>query len=112
MKQQSNLEFAKPSERVPAGRLVVPVRPGAAGCAVRVFRTAMGDRTAVAFSSEQRLVAVLGPDQARITLAETALRALFAPLGVGGLVVDPQLVAPSPFMASGGDVQRGLSRVA
>ncbi|MFD7641946.1 SAV_915 family protein [Kitasatospora sp. NPDC059795] len=96
MKQQLYPELSKPSERVPAGRLVVPVRPGPAGLTVRVFRTPLGDRTAVAFSGVPRLVAVLGPDQPWVVLAEPAVRALFAPLGVTALTVDPQLAAPAP----------------
>ncbi|MFJ5921134.1 SAV_915 family protein [Kitasatospora sp. NPDC092948] len=97
MKQQQLCpERSKPSERTPTGRLLVPVRPGPRGHTLRIFRTALGSRTAVAFSSELHLAAVLGPDHPRITLAEPALRALFEPLGVTALVVDPQLVAAPP----------------
>ncbi|MFJ8438949.1 SAV_915 family protein [Kitasatospora griseola] len=97
MKQQLRYpERSKPSERTPTGRLVVPVRSGPAGHTLRVFRTAVGDRTAVAFTSEQRLVAVLGPDHPRIALAEPALRALYEPLGITALTVDPPLAAPAP----------------
>ncbi|MFF0388166.1 SAV_915 family protein [Kitasatospora sp. NPDC004615] len=97
MKQQLHPVRPKPSERTPAGRLVVPVRPGPLGHTVRVFRTAVGDRTAVAFSSERHLIAVLGPDQPWISLAEPALRALFEPLGVSALTLDPQLTAAAPI---------------
>ncbi|WP_404868262.1 SAV_915 family protein [Kitasatospora griseola] len=97
MKQQLRYpERSKPSERTPTGRLVVPVRSGPAGHTLRVFRTAVGDRTAVAFTSEQRLIAVLGPDHPWIALAEPALRALCEPLGITALTVDPPLAAPAP----------------
>ncbi|MFG3349892.1 SAV_915 family protein [Streptomyces sp. NPDC048018] len=54
----------EPCEQVPAGRLCVPVRPVADGCATRLFRTPLGARTAVAFSTPERLRADLGADQA------------------------------------------------
>ncbi|MEV7777601.1 SAV_915 family protein [Kitasatospora sp. NPDC088351] len=86
----------EPSRPGPAGRLLVPVRPGRLGHTARLFRTPLGDRTAVAFTTEQRLTAVLGPDQPWIALAEPALRALAEPLGVTILTVDPQLAAAAP----------------
>ncbi|MEV5971729.1 SAV_915 family protein [Streptomyces sp. NPDC051921] len=86
----------EPSEQGPAGRLCVPVRPVAHGCAVRLFRTPVGGRTAVAFTTPGRLRAVLGADQAWTALAEPALRALVAPLGVGLLTVDPAPTAAPP----------------
>ncbi|MFD8735229.1 SAV_915 family protein [Streptomyces sp. NPDC059618] len=89
-------EDPEPADRFPAGPLYVPVRPGPSGCAARLFRTPLGARTAVAFTSERRLTAMLGPGQAWIRLAEPALRALTAPLGVTVLTVDPQFTAPAP----------------
>jgi hypothetical protein len=86
----------EPCERVPAGRLYVPVRPAAHGCAVRLFRTPVGRRTAVAFTTPGRLRAVLGAGHAWAPLAVPALRALVAPLGVDALIVDPVLTAPAP----------------
>ncbi|MER7188142.1 SAV_915 family protein [Streptomyces hyaluromycini] len=86
----------EPSDRSPAGPLFVPVRPGPAGYAARLFRTPLGERTAVGFTSARALAATLGPDQAWIRLAEPALRALAAPLGVTTVTVDPQLSAPAP----------------
>ncbi|MFD4511706.1 SAV_915 family protein [Streptomyces sp. NPDC058457] len=85
-----------PAHRFPAGPLYVPVRPGPSGCAARLFRAPLGDRTAVGFTSAGRLTATLGPDQARIRLAEPALRALTAPLGITTVTVDPQFSAPAP----------------
>nr|WP_168512982.1 SAV_915 family protein [Streptomyces sp. S1D4-11]QIY99325.1 hypothetical protein HEP87_42125 [Streptomyces sp. S1D4-11] len=85
----------EPCERVPAGLLFVPVRSGPAGCTARLFRTPLGSRTAVGFTSAAKLTATLGPDQASIRLSEPALRALAAPLGVTALTVDPQFSAPS-----------------
>ncbi|MER6565402.1 SAV_915 family protein [Streptomyces sp. NPDC001093] len=89
-------EDPEPSDPFPAGPLYVPVRPGPAGCAARLFRTPLGDRTAVGFTSARRLAATLGAGQAWIRLAEPALRALTAPLGVTHLTVDPQFTAPAP----------------
>ncbi|GHH28818.1 SAV_915 family protein [Streptomyces lanatus] len=88
-------EDPEPSERFPAGPLYVPVRPGPAACAARLFRTPLGDRTAVGFTSRRRLTATLGTDQPWIRLAEPALRSLTAPLGVTTVTVDPQLCAPA-----------------
>ncbi|MFE0103107.1 SAV_915 family protein [Streptomyces sp. NPDC059009] len=86
---------SEPLERTPAGPLFVPVRPGAGACAARIFRTPMGGRTAVAFTSERRLAAALGPGHAWIRLAEPALRELTRPAGVTELTVDPRLTAPA-----------------
>ncbi|MGW5280268.1 SAV_915 family protein [Streptomyces collinus] len=96
MAELLNGDDPEPSDRVPAGPLYVPVRPGPSGCAARLFRTPLGERTAVAFTSEPRLTATLGPAQAWIRLAEPALRALAAPLGVTTVMVDPQFTAPAP----------------
>ncbi|MFI1833709.1 SAV_915 family protein [Streptomyces olivaceoviridis] len=89
-------EDPEPSDRFPAGPLYVPVRPGPSGCAARLFRTPLGDRTAVGFTSERRLVVTLGAGQAWIRLAEPALRALTAPLGITSVTIDPLFTAPAP----------------
>ncbi|MEV8453280.1 SAV_915 family protein [Streptomyces sp. NPDC052095] len=81
------------------GTLFVPVRPGPAGCCARLFRTPLGERTAVAFTGERQLVRALGVRQHWIRLSEPAVRALVAPLGVTGLVVDPLLAVPGPAAA-------------
>ncbi|MEU2714542.1 SAV_915 family protein [Streptomyces sp. NPDC007205] len=88
-------EDPEPSDPFPAGLLYVPVRPGPCGCAARLFRTPLGERTAVGFTTERRLSAVLGPGRPWIRLAEPALRALTAPLGVTALTVDPRFTAPA-----------------
>lgn len=93
-------EDPEPSDRFPAGPLYVPVRPGQAACAARLFRTPLGDRTAVGFTSQRRLTATLGPDQPWIRLAEPALRSLAAPLGVTTVTVDPQFCAPAPAVTT------------
>ncbi|MFD9006691.1 SAV_915 family protein [Streptomyces sp. NPDC059582] len=95
MSPVDHAEDPEPSERFPAGLLFVPVRSGPAGCTARFFRTPLGGRTAVAFTSAEKLTATLGPDQASIKLSEPALRALAAPLGVTDLTVDPPLSAPA-----------------
>ncbi|EPH45548.1 SAV_915 family protein [Streptomyces aurantiacus] len=84
-------EDPEPSERGPAGPLFVPVRPGPAGCVARLFRTPFGGRTAVAFTTSQRLADELGARQRWIRLSEPALRALTEPLGVARVTVDPCL---------------------
>ncbi|MFF7360107.1 SAV_915 family protein [Streptomyces sp. NPDC008125] len=87
-----------PIASVPAGPLFVPVRAGSARCPssvqARFFRTPLGARTAVAFTSERLLVATLGAGQQWVRLCEPALRDLAAPLGVRTLTVDPLLSAP------------------
>jgi len=89
---------AEPSEPVPAGLLYVPVRSGPAGCTARFFRTPLGGRTAVGFTSAALLAATLGPEQVAVRLSEPALRALAAPLGVTALTVDPQFSAAAPAL--------------
>ncbi|MFF4603948.1 SAV_915 family protein [Streptomyces sp. NPDC001339] len=84
-------EDPEPSERVPAGPLFVPVRSGPAGCTARLFRTPLGARTAVGFTSVHRLATALGSGQRWIRLSESALRALAEPVGAL-LTVDPRLV--------------------
>ncbi|MFC6065282.1 SAV_915 family protein [Streptomyces ochraceiscleroticus] len=76
-----------------AGALYVPVRPGPAGYAARLFRTPLGERTAVGFTTLQQLVSTLGPGQAWIKLSEPALRALTVPLGITRLLLNPSLAA-------------------
>ncbi|MET8632735.1 SAV_915 family protein [Streptomyces sp. NPDC004074] len=99
-------EDPEPCERFPAGPLFVPVRSGPVGCAARIFRTPLGDRTAVGFTSEERLIATLGSDQQWIRLAEPALRALTAPLGVTTVTVDPQFSAPAPTPTRAAELPR------
>ncbi|MGY6019384.1 SAV_915 family protein [Streptomyces spinosirectus] len=94
-------EDPEPAERNPAGPLFVPVRPGSSGCTARLFRTPLGERTAVAFTSVRRLTATLGPGQAWIRLAEPALRALTEPLGVTRLTLDPRFSAPATVPGPG-----------
>ncbi|MFJ8043588.1 SAV_915 family protein [Kitasatospora sp. NPDC096147] len=101
MPQCACTEDPEPCERVPAGPLYVPVRPGPRGCTARFFRTPLGGRTAVGFSSEQLLTAALGAGQPWIRLAEPALRALATPMGVTALTVDPQLSAPAATPSHG-----------
>lgn len=83
------------------GPLYVPVRHGPAGLVVRLWRTPFGSRTAVAFTSDQRLRSVLGPTQPWIKLSETALRAMAEPLGARHLTVDPLLTARPPASWAG-----------
>ncbi|GHE43979.1 hypothetical protein GCM10017673_52660 [Streptosporangium violaceochromogenes] len=73
--------------------LLVPVRPGAGTLALRLFRTPAGRRTAVAFTSRDRLAQVLGDGHAWTWLSEPALRGMIEGLDVAGIVVDPTTVA-------------------
>ncbi|MGW6460184.1 SAV_915 family protein [Streptomyces sp. NPDC055078] len=94
---RAEADTADPDELRPAGPLFVPVRLGSAGGHhLRFMRTPLGVRTAVGFTSRERLIAVLGERQPWIRLAEPALRTLAEPLGVTTVTVNPQLTAPSP----------------
>ncbi|MER7984848.1 SAV_915 family protein [Streptomyces noursei] len=90
MSHPLHAEDPEPADRVPAGPLFVPVRPGPAGCTARLFRTPLGGRTAVGFTSPQRLAEVLGGGQPWVRLSEPALRALAEPLGAATVTVDPR----------------------
>ncbi|MFG2196830.1 SAV_915 family protein [Streptomyces sp. NPDC048639] len=107
MSASEHAEDPEPSEPVPAGPLFVPVRSGPTGCTARFFRTPLGGRTAVGFTSEEKLSSALGRDQAWIRLSEPALHALAAPLGVTALTLDPQLSAPATVRAEPAFVRRG-----
>ncbi|WP_037854821.1 SAV_915 family protein, partial [Streptomyces sp. NRRL S-1824] len=85
------------------------VRSGPAGCTTRFFRTPLGGRTAVGFTSAAKLTATLGTDQPSIRLSEPALRALAAPLGVTALTVDPQFSAPATTPSGSRDIERASS---
>ncbi|MGW9069788.1 SAV_915 family protein [Streptomyces yangpuensis] len=85
----------EPEERGPAGPLYVPVRPGTAQVVLRIFRTPLGERTAVGFTRPDLLAATLGAGHPWIRLSESALRALASPLGGCLLTIDPTLTAPA-----------------
>ncbi|MGW3353000.1 SAV_915 family protein [Nonomuraea rubra] len=70
-------------------RLFIPVSMGRFASALRLFRTAAGKRTAVAFTSPLKLARVLGPGQRWVVLTEPALRGMLAELDVIGIVIDP-----------------------
>ncbi|MEV6038918.1 SAV_915 family protein [Nonomuraea sp. NPDC052116] len=70
-------------------RLCVPVTVGTCASTLRLFRTASGKRTAVAFSSPLKLAKVLGADQRWVPLTAPALRGMIADLDVIGIVIDP-----------------------
>ncbi|MEV0991902.1 SAV_915 family protein [Streptomyces sp. NPDC049949] len=90
----------EPEERVPAGLLYVPVRPGrGAEAVIRLFRTPLGARTAVGFTRTDLLAATLGEGQGCIRMSESLLRELCAPLGADLITVDPTLSAPAPAPA-------------
>ncbi|MEJ8646136.1 SAV_915 family protein [Streptomyces sp. MS1.HAVA.3] len=94
----------EPEERLPAGPLYVPVLPGRAEVVVRLFHTPLGARTAVGFTSAERLAATLGAGQRWIRLSESALRAMAGPIGASLLTVDPTLTAPAVTGTATGSV--------
>ncbi|MFI6644883.1 SAV_915 family protein [Streptomyces sp. NPDC050504] len=99
-----------PDERRPAGPLYVPVRTGSAGGQqLRFMRTPLGARTAVGFTTPDRLTAVMGEGQPWIRLAAPALLALTEPLGVHTLTVDPHMTAP-PAKTPPASAARGAGR--
>jgi hypothetical protein len=95
MVQITLAEDPEPSQPVLTGLLLVPVRTGPAGCSARFFRTPLGERTAVGFTTERRLTDTLGSGQSWIRLSAFALRTLAEPLGVTALTIDPQFSAPA-----------------
>jgi hypothetical protein len=85
-----------------SGSMVVPVRAGSGTVSLRCGRLPGGRRTGIAFTSEARLVEVMGADQSWIRLDERAMRAMLAPLGVTRIQVDPGAVTPGlPLRAAG-----------
>ncbi|GAA3668795.1 hypothetical protein GCM10022224_036170 [Nonomuraea antimicrobica] len=70
-------------------RLCVPVKAGGCALTLRLFRTASGKRTAVAFTSPLKLARVLGTQQPWVLLTAPALRAMIADLDVIGIITDP-----------------------
>ncbi|MEU4064127.1 SAV_915 family protein [Streptomyces wedmorensis] len=101
----------EPEEPAPAGLLYVPVRPGTHAVAVRAFRTPLGSRTTVGFTTVERLAATLGAEQSWICLTEPVLRSLAEPLGVELLTVAPTLTAPAVTgpRASAGSLRAGTA---
>ena len=70
--------------------LYVPVRTGDAGVlTLRTARLESGERTGLAFTSQDALARTLGPAQPWVNLAEPSLRDMLAPLGIRQLRVDP-----------------------
>ena len=92
------------------GLLVVPVA-GSEMLALRSGRTPTGERVGIAFTTESRLIQVMGAGQRWIHLSEAAMKAMLAPLGIARVQVDPGLIAPgvgptrvtppAPFSTSG-----------
>ncbi|MER5929058.1 SAV_915 family protein [Streptomyces sp. NPDC002054] len=97
----------EPEEQGPAGLLYVPVRPGTVGVVLRMFRTPLGERTAVGFTEPELLGTTLGADQRWIRLSAPALRTMAEALGVGRLTIDPTFSAPAvtPVPALPAEVQ-------
>ncbi|MFF5128661.1 SAV_915 family protein [Streptomyces syringium] len=93
--QADDGEPSEPVHSSQAAPLYVPVRLCPSGYALRVFRTPLGIRTAVAFTTRRRLSDILGAGHPSIRLALPAVHALAAPLGVELVSVDPLLTAPA-----------------
>jgi hypothetical protein len=72
-------------------KLLVPVRTTAAGTlALRTGRLSSGERTGLAFTSQDALVRALGPSQQWTDLSWEALLDMLAPLGIKHIRVDPE----------------------
>ena len=72
-------------------KLSVPVRTTAAGTrALRTGRLSSGERTGLAFTSQDALVRALGPSQQWTDLSWEALLDMVAPLGIEHIRVDPE----------------------
>jgi len=76
--------------------LFVPVHQAGQSYSLRLFGTRMGGRTAVAFTSEERLLGLLGARQAWVRLSAAAVRSMSRPLGIVELLIDPVLIAAPP----------------
>ncbi len=77
--------------------LYVPVRMSEAGVlTLRTGRLESGERTGLAFTSQDALSRTLGPAQQWASLGEEPLRDMLAPLGIRRLRVDP---LPRAFMS-------------
>jgi hypothetical protein len=81
------------------GLLVVPVA-GAEMLALRSGHLPTGERVGIAFTTESRLIQVMGAGQRWIQLSETAMKAMLAPLGIARVQVDPGLIAPGVTQAT------------
>ena len=80
--------------------LFVPALPGPHWLVLRMFRTPLGSRTAVAFTSADKLAATLGAKHEFTRLCERALRDLAELQGVTELTLDPKLAAPTSATTS------------
>jgi hypothetical protein len=75
--------------------LYVPVRMSEAGVlTLRTGRLESGERTGLAFTSQDALSRTLGPAQRWASLGEEPLRDMLAPLGIRRLRVDPLPFGP------------------
>lgn len=75
--------------------MVVPVRTGSGMACLRCGRLPTGERVGIAFTTEARLAAAMGADQASIHLSGRAMQTILAPLGIHRIQVDPGLVSAS-----------------
>lgn len=73
----------------------VPVRAagGTGALVLWTGRLPQGTRVGIAFTTPDRLAAAMGGGQPWIRLSAQALRAMLTPLGIGGIQLDPLLVA-------------------
>jgi hypothetical protein len=62
--------------------------------ALRSGRLPTGERVGIAFTTESRLIQIMGAGQRWIRLNEAAIKAMLAPLGIARVQVDPGLIAP------------------
>jgi hypothetical protein len=76
--------------------LVVAPTRGSGTLALRSGRLPSGERVGIAFSSVARLIEAMGPDQHWIRIDVEAMKAMFAPVGVVHLQIDPIAVGARP----------------
>jgi hypothetical protein len=74
--------------------MVVPIRTDSGTASLRCGRLPDGRRVGIAFTTEARLIEVMGADQPWIHLHDRAMKAMLAPLGVTRIQVDPGMVRP------------------
>ena len=67
---------------------------GSEALALRSGRTPAGERVGIAFTTESRLIQVMGAGQPWIHSSEAAMKAMPAPLGISRVQVEPGMIAP------------------
>ncbi|MGW1200616.1 SAV_915 family protein [Streptomyces sp. NPDC002536] len=72
--------------------VLAPARPGSEEVLFETRRTAQGYICGLVFTSAERLVSCLGPEQPWVALSVGALRVLLGEAGISVIAVDPGTV--------------------